>query len=585
MGGGNQKYIFLPAGANINNCRFIGIDDNITLTLAGVEYNNNQKWGTDLTIDNIYEYRLVSKDSTYEEKGTLQVLQSKNLGTFFIETETGSLETIHQNKENKEEGTLLFLDESGKRKYYGQLEYITGRGNSTWAQANKKSYQIKLVSPYGFFDMESAQKWILMSNALDASYMRNYLVYNFAFSLGMPTTQCEYIDVFINGKYVGNYLVMEKIEIGNGRLELTNLELYTEKLNSATLTNYISEDGTVKAKVGGVNPPDITGGYIIELDTHTQFELAESAFITQRGTVYIVKSPENATLEQVLYLQELFDEIEETIYAIDGVNAKTQKSLGEYVDLDSWANRFLIDEVFLEYDAGMTSTFFYKDSDSKDSLVYAGPVWDYDKSMGNYMAQAALWLDAPQNSTQVGAYCQALRANSEFYALAMDKYESIFKPALEHIVEVELDQWKEYISYSVNMDEVLEGGVNRYYESLEANVDFLKIFLTERLSYLDEVWLEGVQYNTVSFYNTWTDSYIDQYPIKHGEYLTYIPYVGNYEAIFNGWTIEDTGYLLNIRKPILEPVTFHTQWIPANIFVENGVAMSNNLSGVGEVEE
>ena len=72
------------------------------------------------------------------------------------------------------------------------------------------------------------------------------------------------------------------------------------------------------------------------------------------------------------------------MYAVDGINPNTGKTLEEYIDLESWAKKYLVEEIVKNFDGGISSQYFYKDSDAKgEPLLYAGPVWDYDGALGN----------------------------------------------------------------------------------------------------------------------------------------------------------------------------------------------------------
>ena len=69
-------------------------------------------------------------------------MQSANIGAVYIETESGSMEQIDQDKEHLEGGLILVKDSEGNTYYGGLLNSIKRRGNSTW-QTDKKSYAVK----------------------------------------------------------------------------------------------------------------------------------------------------------------------------------------------------------------------------------------------------------------------------------------------------------------------------------------------------------------------------------------------------------------------------------------------------------
>ena len=113
------------------------------------------------------------------------------------------------------------------------LDYIRGRGNSTW-KAAKKPYKIKLEYKADVFGLGENTHWVLLANAFDTTTFKNRFVgwlgdkLNFEFTpRGVP------VDVVIIGKrngeeisrdYLGNYLFAEHLRIGENRLEIPELK-------------------------------------------------------------------------------------------------------------------------------------------------------------------------------------------------------------------------------------------------------------------------------------------------------------------------------------------------------------------------
>ena len=73
----------------------------------------------------------------------LYILQSAQIPSVFIATESGSLSAIHANKDYKKAGEMAIVKEDSSVDYEGTLKHIKGRGNATWGYA-KKPYNIKL---------------------------------------------------------------------------------------------------------------------------------------------------------------------------------------------------------------------------------------------------------------------------------------------------------------------------------------------------------------------------------------------------------------------------------------------------------
>jgi len=121
-------------------------------------------------------------------------------------------------------------------------------------------------------------------------------------------------------------------------------------------------------------PDDISGGYLIEANYMDMYEIKKSGFILNCGKPFTIKSPDNASYEEIEYISGFMNMINDEIHSGD-----SETAFG-HIDVDSFAKRFIIDEVFNNVDESKTSYFFYKKR-GYDKL-YAGPCWDYDKSCG-----------------------------------------------------------------------------------------------------------------------------------------------------------------------------------------------------------
>lgn len=226
-------YFFLPAGAEFTKITFGNLDDGDSVSLNGTVFGRKddlREFVSALTPEQTLE--LVMKAEGQEQE-TVQVrfMQSANLAAMFIETASGSVESIHANKGAKEAAFMQLLDSEGQGCFSGNLDYIKTRGNTSWDN-DKKPYQIKLEKEAELLGMPSARRWILLANFVDDTLMKNELVYRYAERYSaVPSINGQYVDLYVNGNYVGNYYLCEKIEVGRNRLDITDLEAATEKIN------------------------------------------------------------------------------------------------------------------------------------------------------------------------------------------------------------------------------------------------------------------------------------------------------------------------------------------------------------------
>ena len=338
-----------------------------------------------------------------------------------------------------------------------ELDYIRGRGNSTWF-AKKKPYKIKLDKKADLFGMGTNKHWVLLANAFDDSLVRNRMTYWLGQKLGLEfTPECINVDVVMNGKYLGNYLLCEQVRIDESRVDINNLE-----------DTYSEEEGA-----------DYSGGYLLGMspygDEHTY------CFKTDHGVTYSVESPESEyeldswnRLEDENfvdeaqykkaneYIKNYMNDLEEAIYSDDFTNSKGE-SYDELLDVDSAIKYFWMQEFSANGDAyATTSTYLYKKPDVKDESgnviekgkLYFGPLWDFDYVAWN----SYVYSDVTKDDGYVGGwyiasdYFSRLLQNPEFYQKFVDYYFDEFKPAIIEVIKSNglLDKYGEELLYSAD---------------------------------------------------------------------------------------------------------------------------------------
>ena len=178
-------------------------------TIIGDFSNNNE---IDVQDKNNAEYKII--------------IVKSDLPSMLISLNGVDLQTINKgSKEVKYENNQVILNSSNsKYNFTDSSVQLKGRGNFNWG-LSKKPYQIKLSSKTNVLGMGKSKTWLLIANHGDATLMRNKLVYDLAKNIGMPYTQnSEWIDLWVDGEYIGNYLLTEKIQVGTNRVELTDEE-------------------------------------------------------------------------------------------------------------------------------------------------------------------------------------------------------------------------------------------------------------------------------------------------------------------------------------------------------------------------
>ena len=474
------------------------------------------------------------------KRETIRVRKSANLASMFIQTASGTMDAIHADKEYKEKGDMLLIRADGTVDYNSTLKSIKGRGNATW-EYDKRPYNIKLDTSSDLLGMGKAKGWCLLANYLDTSLLRNKMIYKLAEETGVPfTMDSKSVDLYLNGSYNGTYLLTEKVEIDKNRVNITDMEKATEEVNDAELDSYsaggVSESRAQTRKWVNIpnNPEDITGGYLIELELNERYPNEACGFVTKIGQSVTMKAPEFVSEKQIRYIADFYQDMEDAIYSKTGYNSKG-KHFSEYIDEESIARMYLIQEYSANLDSGITSFYLYKDSDrTGDGKLHMAPVWDFDIAVGNHPGgrQAAdgervsltdpeaWWANraAIYNIGGMNLMAQSVQHES-VKRLIVEQWNETFYPAvkamlgqktdyvlkvLQPLAEVENELrtsaelnfliWPGCLYHSVTG---VQSGVD-----FETSVDYVENFLTRRAAFLDRAFA----YGTASGYNKLTGS-------------------------------------------------------------------------------
>lgn len=239
------------------------------------------------------------------------------------------------------------------------LEYIRGRGNSTWS-ADKKPYKMKLMESADFFGMGKNKHWVLLANYYDVTLIRNKITYWLGEEMGMEyTPQCVFVDVIMNHKYMGSYYLCEQVRVGKSRVNIDDLE---------------ADDISKNITTG----PAITGGYLLGMSPYTANDNMKQSFSTTRNNSYVIESPsfDNYFNEaQYNYISGYVQKTEDAIYGKD-FKDPDGKHYSEYMDIDAAIDYYWVQEISSNGDAyGSSSTYLYKERNGK---LFWGPLWDFD---------------------------------------------------------------------------------------------------------------------------------------------------------------------------------------------------------------
>lgn len=545
------------------------------------DHDNNAIYINDVQIQETDVLQGISEEDSYtlsvlDPEGnillhrTLLFMYSSSLPVMSLTTKSGNLEYINADKSHEEPGTTALFDETGHTLYEGSVKAIRGRGNSTWG-LSKKPYQFKLNEEADFFGFGQASSWNLIANGYDQTKLRNQIATNLATELGMDyVPEGQMIDLYINHTYYGNYYLTEKIRVDEEGVAIRDMDTYVNDAYNTgelgKLERLANEDGSRKWVATDIEPDDISGGYLLERELSTRFETEASGFVTTQGDCYTLQSPAYASRSQVDYIADLMQAFQDAVAQEDGIHPITGRHYSEYIDINSFAQKYLVEEISKNYDGGVTSSFFYKPDDSVSEKIFAGPIWDYDVAFGNCnldrIASNPIGITRLHDHVYGTELFAQLYDQEDFYDHMVTLYERQALPYLNNLLDTGLDEMVAQSRASVAMDRARwETPENRYqyYQEYDNSVRFLRYFIEQRRNFLSEVWLEGVSYHNLTFV---VDEEVWQiYCIKDGELPPGEPVPIRYNSLslFMGW-VSENGVPYDMYKPIYEDITFHATW-------------------------
>lgn len=358
------------------------------------------------------------------------------------------------------------------------------RGNSS-RLFDKVPYLIELVNedgtnnPLSVMGMDAHHEWALHGPFLDKTLMRNYMWYNISGEIMDYAPNVRYCELVLNGEYQGIYLMTETITAGDdSRIPLS----FDRKDN--TYTGYI-----LRHDRGSDNP----------LKNIQPFSVY--ALRTAKNINIVYPSGKNLTEELSREISLDFSAFEKTLYSYDFDDKKVGYVTS--IDVDSFVDYFIINEVTLNRDAGIYSTYIYTDTDRKYKMC----VWDFNNALDNYEGtehhssgftlQEAIWFNK-------------LIQDKNFTEKVIKRYKSLRKTILsdEYLNEF-IEETIMYLGTAVDRNYekwgyVFEEGNGRLLpaernpRSFEEAVSDMKECLFDRLLWLDENIETLRQYSAIS---------------------------------------------------------------------------------------
>lgn len=318
----------------------------------------------------------------------------------YLVIETRGLGIINEPKIPAE--LIVYVQKTEIQRTHIGIEF---RGSTSYRLSDKKSYGIETWDAEGndmdvaFFDFPEEEDFILMGHVVnlkekyvfDRTLIYNYFGYNLFAKMGRYASRTELVELEINGQYQGAYVFMEKLKRDKNRIDIKRLE--PSDTDSASITGgYIlkidkstggdlnldqpleyfddnwSDDARYTSDISFRSKYDIYGNL---LDFAPFDEPYHSSQYLETYFLYEYPKSDQISDLQKSYIQDYIHDFETALLTDDF--SSDLRSYTDYVDLESFVDFFIINEICRNVDGYRLSTYMYKDRGEKLKM---GPVWD-----------------------------------------------------------------------------------------------------------------------------------------------------------------------------------------------------------------
>ena len=281
------------------------------------------------------------------------------------------------------------------------IEY---RGKTSYRLSNKKGYNIETLNgDVSFFGLPEEEDFRLIGHIVnikdkyifDKTLMYNFVGYELARSIGRYASRCKFVELQLNDEYLGVYVFAEKLKRDGNRINIKSLNAsstnntggYILKIDKADpgpstvgqSLSYFDNNWDDDARYTEVNSfrsrYDINGALLA-------FAPYGSPYHPQKflETYFLYEYPkeEDITATQKTYIANYIDQFETALLTDDF--ATSTRTYTNFIDLSSFVDYFILNELFRNVDAYRLSTYLSKDRDGKLSM---GPIWDLDIAYDN----------------------------------------------------------------------------------------------------------------------------------------------------------------------------------------------------------
>lgn len=415
-------------------------------------------------------------------------------------------------------GNNLTLENDNDDSEYNAKVKIRGNYSS---QYPKRPIRIKFNEKQKMCGLNGNQKfknWVLLAEYKDSSMMRNSVADYFGNTIlesdGYYCTDYRYVEVYLNNKYNGLYVLAEQQEAKEGRVEVT------EPLDPEKEKNF----GKPLSEMS-----DVHIGYFFEYDGYYINEKPEETFTINNDMNF---GQNGYTISSDLYykeygngrrdylqrcVQSIWDIVRDAVkkskqtsgqpfYALDpdtgakykNPDIKTARdAIENVIDIRSLVDMFIEQELLLDMDISWSSFLLSLDMGptGNKKLTFTAP-WDFDSAVGNAIRETDKFQSTGSLSHNGGSvdpnpWLALLVDQDWFWASVQAKWDMLEKAgAFTGVIQM-IDDFSN--SYKAAFDKNFElwpqclGGQEgqqtpeAYPGTHEGSVDYLKKWINERI--------------------------------------------------------------------------------------------------------
>jgi hypothetical protein len=353
----------------------------------------------------------------------------------------------------------------------------------------KKNYSLELRNETGgdtiasLLGMPEEEDWVLYAPYSDKTLLRNAVTFHLGSRMGEWQPRNHFCEVHLNDEYIGIYALTENIKRDKNRVDISKL------------------------KPDEISGDDLTGGYILKSDK--TYDLGPDDYFTIHPAIryhneveykitYVYPASDEIAPEQKTYIEKFFNDAENSINGdqfSDPVNG-----FRKYLDIRSFVDFQIIQELSNNVDGYRLSSYFFKDKDSKEGKLHAGPLWDFDLCYANedytdFNLQTDIWLYTKFADEYGGRihWWARLMEDLSYRSVFIERWKELRKKAFS------TDSIMMYIDNSISyLGEAIDRNFEKwpvigeyvwpnYYigETYEDEVNYLKSWITERVTWID----------------------------------------------------------------------------------------------------